>query len=353
MSADSRRAHQDLVRALERLRSAERSAVILFAEILRRGWFRSLGHATMELYAREALGLSIAKTRQFLRLARALEELPATRKALAEGTLPWTKARTLVAVATPRTEARWVGEAVACTSRELEAKVAQARVRGRRERDRLRHKRGQGALVLKEPRPDHAAAVAADASPRDAPPLETPVTVALSFTPVEHARFQGLVERRRKAGDRRPRAALVLDGLAALDAAPRGLVGSPYQVKVSRCEVCNGVTVAGRSVAPAAAEAMECDGIQISADPSVPNRSSIPPAVRRAVLARDGHRCATPGCGAVHFLEVHHIAPRRSGGTHDPGNLITLCSACHRFAHERPDILPWRTAEARSTMPRP
>lgn len=347
MSADPRRAHQDLVRALERLRSAERSAVILFAEILRRDWYRSLGHATMELYAREALGLSTAKTRQFLRLARALDELPATRKAVAEGSLPWTKARTLVAVATPRTEQRWVGEAAVCTSRELEAKVAQARARGRRERDRLRRKRGQGALVLEAQRTDKAE------TPAAAPALETPVSVTLTFTPVDHARFQGLMERRRKAGDRRPRAALVLDGLAALDAEPRGHVESPYQVVAYQCEVCNGVSVAGRQVAPAAAAAMECDSVQVSTDPSVPNRSSIPPSVRRAVLARDGHRCATPGCGAVHFLEVHHIVPRRQGGTHDPGNLTTLCSACHRFAHERPDIPPWRGREPHGTMLRP
>lgn len=342
MSDDPRRAHQALVGALERLRAAERSAVILFAEILQRGWYRRLGHATMELYATRSLGLSQAKARQFLRLARALEDLPATREAVASGALPWTKARTLVSVATPRTEERWVREAAASTSRELEAKVARARARGRRERERLRRKRGQGALALP-----------AEAPPAAAPaPLESPVSVTLTFTPVEHARFHGLLERRRKAGDRRGRAALVLEGLAALAAEPRGRAAAPYQVVAYRCESCNAVRVDGRPVAPAAAAAMECDAVHVSTDPGVPNRSTVPPGVRRAVLARDGHRCRIPGCSATRFLEVHHVVPRARGGTHAPENLVTLCSACHRHAHERPDIPPWPERASRSTMPR-
>lgn len=342
MPDDPRRAHQDLVAALERLRSAERSAVTLFADILRRGWYRRLGHATMELYARRALGLSDAKTRQFLRLARALEELPTTRAAVASGALPWTKARTLVAVATPRTEERWVREAAASTSRELEAKVARARARARRERDRLREKRGQPALAL-----------AAPPSPEPAPPCEMPVTVTLRFTPVEHARFQGLLERRRKRGDRRPPAALVLDGLDALGEGSRGPSAAPYRIVAYRCEACNTVRVAGREVAPAAAAAISCDAVLTSADPSRPDRATIPPAVRRAVLARDGHRCTTAGCGSTRFLEVHHVVPRSRGGAHAPANLRTLCHACHRFAHERETIPPWPPEPRRSTMPRP
>jgi 5-methylcytosine-specific restriction endonuclease McrA len=27
---------------------------------------------------------------------------------------------------------------------------------------------------------------------------------------------------------------------------------------------------------------------------------------------------------------VHHIVPRRQGGSNDPANLVTLCAACHR-----------------------
>lgn len=328
MSAPSaRRVHDELLVALGRLRRAEHSAVTLFARVWREDLFRPLGHATIELYGTEGLWLSVAKTRQFLRLARALDELPATREALDAGHLDWTKARTLTAVATPRTEARWVAVAAAATSRELEAKVRDARLRNRRERERQRRLRGQESMALP------AAATVSDSHD----PIEMPVTNSITMSPVQHARYEALLERLRKQDRCRPRAELVLDGLAALAAVdgPREPVASPYHIVAYRCDRCNTNSVGDRPVAPASAAAMLCDAVQLSSERSVPNRAVIPPSVRRAILARDGHRCISPGCGARHFLEVHHLEPRRKGGDNRPDNLRTLCSACHRFAHER------------------
>ncbi len=81
------------------------------------------------------------------------------------------------------------------------------------------------------------------------------------------------------------------------------------------------------------------------------NRATIPPSIRREVLARDGHRCRTAGCGSARFLDVHHIVSRADGGANDPDNLITLCAACHRMIHERSgarDVWPWRQCGAAS-----
>ncbi|MEN8008399.1 MAG: HNH endonuclease, partial [Candidatus Krumholzibacteriota bacterium] len=64
------------------------------------------------------------------------------------------------------------------------------------------------------------------------------------------------------------------------------------------------------------------------------NTTTIPPRVRREVLARDKNRCRAPGCGRTRFLEVHHINPRQHGGTNHPENLVTLCGSCHRLWHE-------------------
>jgi 5-methylcytosine-specific restriction endonuclease McrA len=75
--------------------------------------------------------------------------------------------------------------------------------------------------------------------------------------------------------------------------------------------------------------------------------------VRRKVLARDRHRCRAPGCGRTRFLEVHHLKPRRRGGTNDPANLIALCVACHTMWHERstvPDGRPARKSETSRTF---
>jgi hypothetical protein len=225
-----------------------------------------------------------------------------------------------------------------------------------------------------------------------------PQPVTLRFTAEEYARFASLleqlwkVERRERGAAAAGRSELVLAGLAALleewrcgggsggeatapdsapaagarvagptagpGTAPCGEPGgpargreftrvnstSPYQIVIYRCEACGRgevVTDRGRLPLPRAAlAAAACDARVV--DPrgrttagGMRNRSTIPPGVRLGVLARDGWRCRAPGCGRTRFLEVHHVVPRSRGGGNDPGNLVTLCSACHRLLHER------------------
>ena len=55
--------------------------------------------------------------------------------------------------------------------------------------------------------------------------------------------------------------------------------------------------------------------------------------VREYVLFRDGHVCqARKGRSKDLILNVHHIESRKTGGD-APGNLITLCEACHKAYH--------------------
>lgn len=59
---------------------------------------------------------------------------------------------------------------------------------------------------------------------------------------------------------------------------------------------------------------------------SVGKRSrTITPALRRAILHRDGGRCAIDGCNSRHRLQPHHIIPFSEGGPTDSENLTTLC----------------------------
>ncbi len=291
-SQSTQRVHSDLVDALDRLRCAEQSAVTLFARVLHEGMFRSLGYATIELYG-------------------------------TEGRLSWTKARTISAVATARTEPQWIAAAETATSRELEAKVSQARFRNRRERDRLRRHRGQSAMVL----------------PTVAPaPVEIPVTVSITLSPVQHAQFEVLLERLRKNGRQSSRTELLLEGLAALadDGGTRETSSTPYHIVAYTCDACNKTIVNNRLVSPATADAISCDAVHASLDPKVRNRATILPSIRRATLNRDKHTCTTPGCRAKRFLEVHHKVHRRDGGSNERGNLATLCGACHRHHHQNP-----------------
>ena len=67
-------------------------------------------------------------------------------------------------------------------------------------------------------------------------------------------------------------------------------------------------------------------------------RNAIPPAIRRAVLARDLGMCVIDGCGARTRLQVHHLTPQTAGVDHDPDNLVTLCCEGSCFRRSRSSI---------------
>ncbi len=344
----ARDADAALRRALAAVERAQHGAVLWFAEILRRGLYRDLGYASMPQYARAALGFSESRTGDFMRLARKLDELPALRASVAAGEIGYTKAREIVKVASPRTEQRWVETARSSSRGQLVARVKAVQAKAARRRGRQ--------LELGDASASRAPA--AQESSDAALAREAPVRLTLELTPEQHARWEALWERLHKLGAAPAgKAEGVLDGLAALvDAAgtcvgadgckkgscesttPRGAAAAPpVQIHLHQCPECGSTSVAAggreRPLGRASAERAACDAVV-----SAPGRraaATIPPRVRREVLARDRHRCRSPGCGRTRFLEIHHIVPRSRGGGHELANLVTLCSACHQLWHER------------------
>jgi hypothetical protein len=66
----------------------------------------------------------------------------------------------------------------------------------------------------------------------------------------------------------------------------------------------------------------------IPAPPGAPvPPTSLTPALRAEIFARDGHRCVR--CGATEDLTIDHIFPRVIGGTNEPANLRSLCRPCN------------------------
>jgi hypothetical protein len=59
----------------------------------------------------------------------------------------------------------------------------------------------------------------------------------------------------------------------------------------------------------------------------------VPPALRRAVEARDGGR-RFPGCEHRRFLDARHLVHWAHGGETDKDNPIMLCRHHHRLVHE-------------------
>ena len=345
--------------ALEACDRAQRSAVLWFAEVQRRELFRPLGFASLQLYAVHALGFSDNRYWQFKRLADDLDRLPALRDAVAAGRVGWTKARQVARVATAATEQRWVERARTAGKRDLEREVAVALGRVREVRAARRRAVVAPQLALAAP-----PLVPGQVGGIDGPEADPPATIALRADGLQLARFEALVERARKAGlapkgaDRTDLVLAALEawvgggagrpeaGVADIAAAPSGTTPAasrraaashpPVQVVVHRCPDCGraaAVTSRGeRRLAPGQVAALGCDARV--REPGGRNRAAIAPRLRAAVLARDRHRCAAPGCGSTSFLEVHHRTPRAHGGANSAANLVTLCHRCHAFAHE-------------------
>ncbi len=301
-----------LRQALAACDRARECAVLWFAEAQRRRLYRDLGYPSLETYATQELGFSQNRYWQFKRLADDLDRLPALKEAVADGELGWTKAQQVARVATPETQDHWVAIATTTGRRELEQAVRQLRRR----------------------KSSHKSAIAPAAQ---IPMLNTPATpaapppstITLRADAIQLARFEALLEKAHKLGlvpAGADRLDAVLAGLEALvtAAAPAPATGPAVQIIVYQCPDCGAAAITTPRgelpLAPAQVDALACDAC--IRQPGQANRATIPPKTRATVLARDRHRCATPGCGATRFLEVHHVTPRARGGTNQPDNLV-------------------------------
>ena len=326
--------HASLTAAVAAWEKAQHNAVVFFAEVMSRELFRELGYSSIQQYARVALGFSETRTGDFVRLARRLAQLPVLQAAVASGEVGYTKAREIVAVATPRTEQRWVDAARSGSRADLSAQVRQARQRAQGAAERRRRQAaGQQELLPAEVVP--AAEV-----------CDIPVRVSLEMSPEQYARYEALVAQLATSGCG-DRVEAVLQGLAGTlasvsksnktnceESTPRGV---PVQVVVHECPKCLGAAIPtnrGELAISRAESARLREDAQVWVDGGR-NDAAIAPGLRRAALARDRHTCAAPGCRHTHFLHVHHVVPRALGGGNELENLVTLCAGCHRVLHRR------------------
>jgi hypothetical protein len=321
------RAHTELLRL-----SHERARLVVdeghwLLCALRSAAHLRLGYASFAEYIERLFGYSPRWTAEKLRVAEALETLPELSRAIADGELSWSTARELTRVATAETEADWL----ACS-------------RGRTARDIERMVSGH-----------------APGSHPDDPGDPTAKRHALRFevSGMVFAAFREALAKLRRDADG------PLDDDAALLLMARRVLGGPsdagissYQVAVTVCEQCRRGTVQGRGEpVPVEREILEmanCDGqtfrVAAETDTHVGHtesraKQSIPPSVRRLVHHRDGGRCRLPGCRHAVFVDVHHIDAKADGGSHDPENLVTLCSAHHRALHRGELVVEGRASD--------
>ena len=273
-----------------------------------------LGFGSFHEYVERLFGYKPRTTQEKLRVAAALEGLPALRAALESARLNWSAVRELTRVAVGETEREWLRLATGKSLRQLEELVA-----GRQPGD------------LPSTAPD---------------PSAVRHTLCFDVNAETYALVrEAIAELRRRSGSAIDDDAALLEMARHVLMGPRDDGRSSYQIVLSVCPSCatarqsaNGRMVA---VAPEVFEMASCDAQHLPANENAGGRAhvgaraaqAVPPALRRAVLLRDEQRCRVPGCRNATFVDVHHLQLRSEGGRHEAENLLTLCSAHHRGVH--------------------
>jgi hypothetical protein len=325
----------------------------------REGWGGSGCRSTAEWVAWRC-ALTPRSAREQVRVARAIFELPLIREAFGRGELSYSKVRALTRVADSEAEADLLELARHATAAQLERMVRAARrvtAAAADEAQRESYLRWywdddngclhvdaklppeDGAIFLRaleaardslaQLRDDRSDAPNGSAEPPPASPAPPPSpTNAESLTALSEAALArpptGLT------GGERYQLLLHVDAATLATDAPGASVSGP-----GACAIAD-----GPGISPETARRLACDSSVVAirerdgAAIGVGRRSrSIPPSVRRALVARDD-RCQFPGCERHRFVDAHHIVHWARGGETELANLVLLCRHHHRLVHE-------------------
>jgi hypothetical protein len=364
------------------INAAEYRFLRLLADYDRAGGWERHGVASCVQWLNWQCGIGAVAARERVRTARALESLPLISEAFERGELSYSKVRAMTRVATRENESTLLTIALHGTATQLEKLVRKYRWVRRQydaERVQVQHRERfletyweDGAWVIRARLPGEVGAVVkkaieaamavAEEAERDRIENQTQSNVSAEAFPASHADGTVTEELDHPIGARRADAlALMARQFLATESANRGSAGDRYQVVVhidqallsdppssssrdpgptdTRPRCCEHDD--GREIAIDTARRLACDGALVGmvengeGEPLSVGRKTraIPPAIRRALEARD-RGCRFPGCTHTRFTEGHHIEHWADGGETRLGNLITLCSFHHRLVHE-------------------
>ncbi len=341
----------EIHQTIERL-GAERARRI--AEVDRRELHRTLGHPSTVSLLAERCRLSWRQARGMVATATTLSEIPLTAASYAGGEIDSVRVRHLVAAhnAHPETYAR--DEAllldVACslTPRELRRAIEYWR-------QNLDHAAALGDAnhmfslrrLHVSPTFDGMARIDGDADPESATIID--------------AALRSITEPWARAGDERSPAQRRLDAFVDicrvhLDHGDTPIIGGerPHISVIVDWQTLAGTvgTVGelddGTVLHPETIRRHACDAVVtriVTGPDSQPldvgrATRTIPPAIRRALVARD-RGCAWKGCDRPSsWCDAHHIIHWADGGVTAIYNLILLCRYHHRWVHELADRGP-------------
>ena len=340
------------------LNAANHRWLMLIAEFDRRkGWADSATQSCAH-WVNWKCGMALGAARERVRVAHALGALPKISAAMARGELSYSKVRELTRVASPATEdyllmialhgtAHHVEKTVRCLRRAHQVEELSREARQQANRSVTYYYDDDGSLVLKACLPAEIGAVlikALDAGMEEIPLTDVPAGT-FEKQPTRTARRAeavGLIAE-----------SFIKHGAEALNGGDRNQVVIHVDAETlrnntaGRCELEDGPSIPAETARRLACDASlvtlvwpDASGQSPAAadqhiDPLNVGRKtrSIPPALRRALNARD-QGCRFPGCSNKRFVDAHHIHHWAHGGETKASNLVTLCRFHHRKVHE-------------------
>ena len=303
--------HKQLKRIAKRRAALDRDDLALIRKAIRIALWRHLGLTSIREYLERECGYGPHVASERVRVAEALDSMPALEHALGENELSYSAVRAITRIATNRTEDVWIAACRGKNQREIEELLAEREVGDRPQSPRKPDLRAKGR-TYRGITPGTEAAV--EAARRE---LQEELGERL-----DNNQLLALLAERYRAGG-----------------APR--TKARAQIAVTLCPACQigRQLVGNRQIAlrPEELARAFCDAQWIDVTGQQRAVQDVTPALRDKVMRRDHGTCRVPGCRAAANIEVHHIVPQELGGPHTLENLIALCDG-HHAAHHRGDI---------------
>jgi hypothetical protein len=310
-------------------------------------------------------GIDLGAAREKVRVAHALADLPEIGASMARGELSYSKVRALTRVACAKTEAYFLSIALHGTAAHVERLVrGYRRAKDAEELSREAQQQAtrgvsyfydaDGSLVLKARLPAEIGALvikALDSALKDLAVKDLAVKDVSAETPAQRLEWGVITttsDERLSLGARRADAlgriaeGFLQQGGKNLSAGYRQQIVVHVDAETlregtaGRCELEDGPSLSSETV-----RRMACDASIVTiledaeGEPMNVGRKtrSIPPALRRALNARD-RGCRFPGCPNTRYVDGHHIQHWARGGETKLSNLVQLCRFHHRQVHE-------------------
>jgi hypothetical protein len=339
------------------LNAATYRFLALVAEFDREKAYERHGLASTAQWLNWQCGIRAVAAREKVRVARALEQLPEIADAFSKGEISYSKVRAMTRAATPANESVLVHIARHGTAAHVEKLVKRFQWTQRRDTASTAQRQHEhrnaycfydmdGEFVLHARLPREIGAVVRKAldvaveAVRESKEVtaETPLQIPANAWEADALRLiaERFLEHRGEetgAGSSADRLQVVvhIDQAILSEQQAAEEDGEPH-----RCELEDGPALALDT-----ARRLACDATVVGiveGDDGEPldigrKSRSIPPAIARALRARDGG-CRYPGCDRTRYCEGHHIKHWANRGETKLKNLITLCGFHHRLVHE-------------------